>query len=107
MSGLQKKRRVEVAGASSQRHPNPPSPKDTWKRLDESTPGRLWSLELRDGLRCDFVDDVRSSYRDSLRFMVSNMFLADPAGRNSRGCEALLGSGVGVMSGSSVIVSEL
>lgn len=96
-----------MAGASSQRHPNPPSPKDTWKRLDESTPGRLWSLELCDGSPGDFVDDVRSYYRDSLRLMVSNMFLADPAGRNSCGCEALLGSGVGVMAGSSVVVSLL
>lgn len=96
-----------MAGASSQRHPNPPSPKDTWKRLDESTPGRLWSLELRDGSRCDFVDDVQSCYRDSLRFMVSNMFLADPAGRNSRGCETLLDSGAGVMIGSSAVFSLL
>ncbi len=49
------------------------------------------------------VNDVRSCYRDSLRFMVSNMFLADPAGRNSRGCETLLCSGAGVMVGSSVV----
>lgn len=96
-----------MAEASSQRHPNPPSPKDTWKRLDESTPGRLWSLELRDGSRRDFVDDVRSYYRDSLRFMVSNMFLTDPAGRNSCGCETRLDSGTAVMVGSSVVVSLL
>lgn len=57
--------------------------------------------------RCDFLDDERSCYRDSLRFMVSNMFLADPAGRNSRGCEALLYSGAGVMTGSSVALSVL
>ena len=38
-----------MAGASSLRHLNPPSPKDTWIRLDESTPGRDWSLELCDG----------------------------------------------------------
>ena len=44
-----KKRRVEMAGASSLRHLNPPSPKDTWIRLVESTPGRDWSLELCDG----------------------------------------------------------
>ena len=102
-----KKRRVEVAGASSQRHPNPPSPKDTWKRLDESTPGRLWSLELPDVARCAFLSDVLTRYRDSLRFTESNMFLAEPAGRNNRGCETLLRSGVGFVVGSSVIASVL
>ena len=48
-----------MAGASSLRHLNPPSPKDAWKRLYESTPGRDWSLELRDAICCLFVILVR------------------------------------------------
>lgn len=95
-----------MAGASSQRHPNPPSPKDTWKRLDESTPGRDWSLVLRDGGRC-VCDPHAVCYRDSLRFMVSYRFLADPAGRNSRGCELLPCAGAGVLTGSSGVASVL
>lgn len=95
-----------MAGASSLRHLNPPSPKDTWKRPVEITPGRLVLVAFAMMLGgCSSPSTL--AYRENLRFTDSYMFLAVPAGRNSRGCELLCDSGAGVMIGSSVVASSL
>ena len=95
-----------MAGASSLRHLNPPSPKDAWKRPVEITPGRLVLVAFAMMLGgCSSPPVV--AYRENLRFTDSYMFLAVPAGRNSRGCELLGDSGAGVMIGSSVVASSL
>ncbi len=104
--GVSKKRRVEMAGASSLRHLNPPSPKDTWKRPVEITPGRLVLVAFAMMLGGCSSPSVLA-YRENLRFTDSYMFLAVPAGRNNRGCELLSDSGAGVIIGSSVVASSL
>ncbi len=76
---VSKKRRVEMAGASSLRHLNPPSPKDTWKRPVEITPGRLVLVAFAMMLGgCSSPSAL--AYRENLRFTDSYMFLAVPAG---------------------------
>lgn len=95
-----------MAGASSLRHLNPPSPKDTWKRPVEITPGRLVLVAFAMMLGGCSSPSVLA-YRENLRFTDSYMFLAVPAGRNNRGCELLSDSGAGVIIGSSVVASSL